>query len=737
MDRFIGSFRALAVAVVLMLVPHVASSQQILTTIPGVPNPFAVAVDSTRNKIYVANEFTSLASVIDGSSFSVTTVPVGSNPRYIDIDPVTNKIYVGSLGAATVTIIDGATLATQTVHPQAAVDGIAVNSVTNKIYVSNGAQNTVTVIDGATLGLTTVPVTGPLAIAVNSVTNKIYAVYNGNGGQGIVTEIDGNTLATTQITVGYFTFDIAIDDVHNKIYVDNLCNDGSCEGNGTVTVIDGATHATASVSVGILPQGIAVNPVTNKIYVANSLLGTGNTVSVIDGVTLAEQTVTVAEGPLNIAVNSSTNKIYVTSNSVSSVTVIDGTTNNTTIVPVGGGPEPVVVDPIKNRAYVGNFDDNTISVLAWLSLQFVPATPCRVVDTRTSGGPIPGYTSRDFSIVQSSCGIPPTANAFSLNVTVVPQGPLGYLTIWPTAERQPTVSTLNSLDGRTKANAAIVPTGYQGSVSVFVTDTTDVILDINGYFTSAGEQTSQFYPLPPCRVIDTRGNNGNLGGPFLSGGVPRNFPLLESSCIQGLNPEAYSLNFTVVPHKPGQPLGYLTVWPEGESQPVVSTLNNPTATIVANAAIVPAGAGGGITAYPNQDTDLVVDIDGYFAAPGQGGLSLYPTSPCRVIDTRNIGNGQPFSGTLTPPVDVVDSACGIPSAAAGYVFNATVVPSPSLSYLTLWPDSEGQPVVSTLNAADGWIASNMAIVPNVNGKIDAYAAGMTQMILDISAYFAP
>ncbi len=71
------------------------------------------------------------------------------------------------------------------------------------------------------------------------------------------------------------------------------------------------------------------------------------------------------------------------------------------------------------------------------------------------------------------------------------------------------------------------------------------------------------------------------------------------------------------------------------------------------------------------------------------------------------------------------------------MFNATVVPSPSLSYLTLWPDGTGQPVASTLNAADGFITSNMAIVPNVDGDIDAYAAGMTQLILDVSAYFAP
>ena len=71
------------------------------------------------------------------------------------------------------------------------------------------------------------------------------------------------------------------------------------------------------------------------------------------------------------------------------------------------------------------------------------------------------------------------------------------------------------------------------------------------------------------------------------------------------------------------------------------------------------------------------------------------------------------------------------------MFNATVVPTGSLGYLTLWPDGSGQPVVSTLNATDGFIGSNMAIVPSANGSIDAYAYGLTQLILDISGYFAP
>ena len=43
-----------------------------------------------------------------------------------------------------------------------------------------------------------------------------------------------------------------------------------------------------------------------------------------------------------------------------------------------------------------------------------------------------------------------------------------------------------------------------GSVSVYVTDTTNVMLDIDGYFTPSTGSTLEFYPLTPCRVVDTR-----------------------------------------------------------------------------------------------------------------------------------------------------------------------------------------------------------------------------------------
>src|ERR1039458_4556915 len=198
--------------------------------------------------------------------------------------------------------------------------------------------------------------------------------------------------------------------------------------------------------------------------------------------------------------------------------------------------------------------------------RFIPLTPCRIADTRNAAGPFGGPSmvggvSRDFNIPSGACSVPSTALAYSLNVAVVPAGPLGYLTLWPTGQTQPLASTLNSLDGRIKSNAAIVPAGTGGSISVFPSNTTDVVLDINGYFVPATDPTAlAFYPVTPCRIADTRNAAGPLGGPSFGGGQSRTFPI-QSACNLPATAQAYSLNFAVVP---GGPLGYLTAWPTGQ-----------------------------------------------------------------------------------------------------------------------------------------------------------------------------
>jgi len=285
---------------------------------------------------------------------------------------------------------------------------------------------------------------------------------------------------------------------------------------------------------------------------------------------------------------------------------------------------------------------------------------------------------------------------------------------------------------RIKANAAIVPAGTNGAIRVFATDDTDLILDINGYFVPATTPSAlAFYSMPPCRVVDSRINLLTSGA--LTAGVSRTLPILSSTCNVPSTAQAHSLNFTAVP--PG-PFLYLSVWPTGQPQPTVSTLNDLPGTIVANAAIVPAGTSGSIDVYASGATDLIVDINGYFAPPAAGGLSLYNLPPCRVIDTRN-PPGSTFTGQLD--VNVIGSGCGGTNAAQAYVLNARVIPSGELIYLTLWAQGATQPTVSTLNAIDGAITNNMAIVPTNNTEISAYSSGpaATYLLLDMSGYFAP
>ena len=753
--------------------------------------PASLVVGSATNQVYVANvcgnDLTcdsggdGTVSVINGTTLTAQSVAVDNFPYPIAINGNTNTVYTTTCSDlacqnGTISVINGTTLAETSVPAGVDANFVAVNAVTNKIYATNSGcttypcnvPGTLTVLDGAKLTTQTVAVGyDPISVSINSATNKIFVVNECGAdptcsSAGTVTVVDGNTLATQTVNVDFAPLYAGINSVTNMIYVSN---NGGADGSGdpgTVTVINGSTLATQRVNVQVDPSPVKVNAVTNTIYVGNRCgqdpnCGTSPSASVINGSTLKVANIEICTSttiPADfIDLDPVTNTVYfpctgspTQGTTGMSVTVLDGATNNTNLVPVGDNPNAAAVDAPANKTYIANSGDSYVSVIAGPSaapVQFVSLPPCRVLDTRppNGSGPIQGGKSESFVVPGGNgcAGIPMTAAAFSLNVTVVPTKPLGYLTIWPTGEDQPVVSTLNSPDGRVKANAAIVPAGYQGAVSVYVTDTANVIIDIDGYFVPQATGTLQFYPLTPCRVVDTRTGSTQpkgLGPPSFGAGETRPLPVLSSPCLQNLNPpaQAYSFNATVSPQPKGQKLNYLTLWPTGQNQPVVSTLNNPTATVVANGAIVPAGTNGEIDAFTYNSTDLIMDVNGYFGTPGSGGYWLYPAAPCRVYDSR-ANNGPPFQGERT--VNVVNSPCGPPANATGYVLNATVVPVHKLGYLTLWPDGETQPIVSTLNAYDGYVTSNIAIVPNLDGSVDAYVSDLTQLILDTSGYFGP
>jgi len=139
--------------------------------------------------------------------------------------------------------------------------------------------------------------------------------------------------------------------------------------------------------------------------------------------------------------------------------------------------------------------------------------------------------------------------------------------------------------------------------------------------------------------VDTRPSQSNpsgpLAGPSLAAKQTRSFPLQSGTCNIPSNAQAYSLNATAIPPN-GADLSFLVLFPTGQQQPGSSTLNAPTGTTTANAAIVPAGTGGAVSVFTENATDLLLDINGYFAPPGpvesictrlhRAGLSIHAQS---------------------------------------------------------------------------------------------------------------
>jgi Zn-dependent metalloprotease len=114
-----------------------------------------------------------------------------------------------------------------------------------------------------------------------------------------------------------------------------------------------------------------------------------------------------------------------------------------------------------------------------------PVTPCRLLDTREADqGPALSGGSTRIVVAGEKCGIPPSATAVSLNVTVVsPTGP-GDLRMFATGSA-PLVSTINYSPGQIRANNAVVPLSDRGWLSILcdqAAGAADVIVDVNGFF---------------------------------------------------------------------------------------------------------------------------------------------------------------------------------------------------------------------------------------------------------------
>jgi hypothetical protein len=172
--------------------------------------------------------------------------------------------------------------------------------------------------------------------------------------------------------------------------------------------------------------------------------------------------------------------------------------------------------------YSNQQSDALVDVVGWFSAgagqpPYTGAVPQRLVDTRNAIGgptgvimpatpkavPVRGVT---VSVNGAPRQVPADASAVALNVTMVEAQEAGFATVWPCGTPRPTASNVNFARGGTSANGVIAPIGADGSVCVFTSANSHLIVDIAGWFT--GGTGAPFSGNVPKRLVDTRNNVG-------------------------------------------------------------------------------------------------------------------------------------------------------------------------------------------------------------------------------------
>lgn len=121
--------------------------------------------------------------------------------------------------------------------------------------------------------------------------------------------------------------------------------------------------------------------------------------------------------------------------------------------------------------------------------RFYTVTPCRVADTRNANGPYGGPAlsangDRTFTL-GGRCGIPTTAKAAALNVSVTQPSSAGGLRLYAGGSALPLATSINYRAGQTRANNNVSPLGSGGTLSVHCdqpSGVVHVIIDVSGYF---------------------------------------------------------------------------------------------------------------------------------------------------------------------------------------------------------------------------------------------------------------
>jgi HYDIN/CFA65/VesB-like, Ig-like domain len=255
---------------------------------------------------------------------------------------------------------------------------------------------------------------------------------------------------------------------------------------------------------------------------------------------------------------------------------------------------------------------------------------------------------------------------------------------------------------------------------------------------------STFTPVQPYRLLDTRDAALSPGGQ--AGPLPAGQELAVDLSTQPgapTHPSAAMLNVTVTDPVAA---GFVRAYPCG-SAPGNSTVNFGAGQTAANLATVRVPADGRVCFWSMVDTNLVIDVAGWYAPPGAAGAAAaagvaYQTvEPVRVLDTRRADlapTGQ--AGPLAAGQEVaftLAGRAGFPADAHAALLNLTVTEPDGPGYLRVYPCGEEQ-VVSNVNFVAGQTVANLAAVKvAAGGQVCFRASATAHLVVDLAGWYAP
>jgi uncharacterized protein YkwD len=369
------------------------------------------------------------------------------------------------------------------------------------------------------------------------------------------------------------------------------------------------------------------------------------------------------------------------------------------------------------------FVEGTVDAAPVASAAYVSVQPCRLADTRLSGG----YSRLDALTIQiparGVCGIPANATSVALTLTVVGPQASGFLTAWPADQARPVVSNVNFAVGQIRANGSITRIDPSGAFRVFTSAPANVVVDVVGAFVPASSAAAgRFVARPSTRLYDSR------SGPRLAPGSTKTLPLPS-----GVPADAVAMALNVTITESSAP-GFVTEFPAGRQMPTSSILNVDQAGQTRAAAGIFPVSSAGVALFVSGGGHIVVDLLGYFTGPsaGSGTDGLFTAvDPSRLLDTRGqspLGNGVPLypGGGLELGV----------SQGGSIAYNVTSVDG-AAGYVTAFPAGTTRPSTSTVNSVGGGdIVANFAITQVSNRGLGFFSQSQTHLLADVQGWFS-